>query len=62
MSKLLVTGDIKLKVKNQNCQLWDDYDLKFFFKLKNSKVFYERVIFVSGIKALNQTLFVNYPV
>jgi hypothetical protein len=28
----------------------------FFFKLKNSEVFYERV----GIKALNQTVFVDH--
>jgi hypothetical protein len=40
----------------------DYYDHKMLFKLKNSEVFYGRVICVAGIKALNQTLFVNHPV
>jgi hypothetical protein len=30
--------------------------------LKNREVFYEKVIYVAGIKALNQTLFVNHLV
>jgi hypothetical protein len=32
------------------------------FKLKNSQVFHERVIFVVGVKPLNQTLLVNHLV
>jgi hypothetical protein len=38
------------------------YDHKILFKLKNSEGFYERVICVAGIKALNEKLFVNHPV
>jgi hypothetical protein len=36
--------------------------LNIRFKLKNSKVFYERVICIAGIKVLNQTLFLNHLV
>jgi hypothetical protein len=43
--------------------LKSDYcDHKIVFKLKNSKVFYERVIYIAGIKVLSQTLFVNHLV
>jgi hypothetical protein len=34
--------------------------LNIRFKLKNSEVIYERVIYIAGIKVLNQTLFVNH--
>jgi hypothetical protein len=48
--------------KNHCYALADNYDHKILFKLKNSESFYERVIYVAGIKALNQTLFVNHLV
>jgi hypothetical protein len=38
------------------------YDHKILFQLKNSEGFYERVICVAGIKALNEKLFVNHRV
>jgi hypothetical protein len=31
----------------------DYYDHKILFKLKNSELFYERVIYLAGIKTLN---------
>jgi hypothetical protein len=58
------SGIVVKKKLLQQFQEWDSceekllqhYDHNFFFKLKNSKVFYERV----GIKALNQTVFVDH--